>query len=315
MRKLSILIVGGHPADAFDNAGGTLCHHAERGDRVTALVLTQGVRIHDVVISEQLRLGGKRPSSAKLAALMKKRMRVKQGEVMDACKIMGFDDVRFMTYEDSVLTLREDLMQDIAKVIREVKPDILITHYPFDNGGIADHHAITGQLVLNAVGSAANIWPDDPNLPHRVAQIFFMGIPGGMFRGTCLAAETRCFPDLCIDITDVIERKIRAIDQIVSQQYDGAYSRKRAEAVDGNAGLFAHVAYAETFITYYPEVLDYLFVSENRLNRANEPEAEGIARADKLIAHTVPMSKSVASPRPAKGRRKKKSSGQIRGRP
>lgn len=289
MEKLNLLIVGGHPADVFDSAGGTLCHHVERGDSVTGLALTHGMRVHDIVISEELRVRETAPDPETLARMIQERSRVKHHEVVEACEILGWTDVRFLNYEDSVLTLREDLMQEIAKVIRDVKPDVIITHYPFDNGGIADHHAIAGQLVLNGIRSAANLWPDDPNPPHRVAQVFFMAIPSGMFRGSCLTAETAPFPDIYIDVTDVIERKIRALDKIVSQQYSGAYARKCVEATEGNAGRFMGVSYAEPFITYSPEILDYLPVSENRLVRANELEEVTHARADKLVAHTVPM--------------------------
>ena len=35
--NLSILLVGGHPADSFDNAGGTMAHHAAAGDRERAI--------------------------------------------------------------------------------------------------------------------------------------------------------------------------------------------------------------------------------------------------------------------------------------
>jgi len=36
-RPLRLLSVGGHPADAFDSAGGTLAHHVQRGDLVTVV--------------------------------------------------------------------------------------------------------------------------------------------------------------------------------------------------------------------------------------------------------------------------------------
>jgi len=55
--KLSILVVGGHPADAFDCAGGTLAHHVERSDRVTAAVLTHGARSHSMGLIDDLRDG------------------------------------------------------------------------------------------------------------------------------------------------------------------------------------------------------------------------------------------------------------------
>ena len=41
--KLTILVVGGHPADVFDHCGGTLAHHVAQGDRVVCLALTQGL--------------------------------------------------------------------------------------------------------------------------------------------------------------------------------------------------------------------------------------------------------------------------------
>ena len=34
-RPLRILMIGAHPSDCFDQAGGTLAHHAAAGDQVT----------------------------------------------------------------------------------------------------------------------------------------------------------------------------------------------------------------------------------------------------------------------------------------
>ena len=55
--KLRILVIGGHPADVFDHCGGTMAHHIKDGDRVTCLALTQGLSIHDTVVSEVFRFG------------------------------------------------------------------------------------------------------------------------------------------------------------------------------------------------------------------------------------------------------------------
>ena len=41
-RPIRVLCVGGHPADTFDSAGGTLAHHAQAGDSVTVVALTAG---------------------------------------------------------------------------------------------------------------------------------------------------------------------------------------------------------------------------------------------------------------------------------
>ena len=51
---LRILSIGAHPADVFDQCGGTLAHHASRGDYVACLVLTHGARVHDELISDDM---------------------------------------------------------------------------------------------------------------------------------------------------------------------------------------------------------------------------------------------------------------------
>ena len=47
--RLRILSIGAHPADIFDQSGGTMVHHVERGDHVGCAVLTHGARVHDAV--------------------------------------------------------------------------------------------------------------------------------------------------------------------------------------------------------------------------------------------------------------------------
>ena len=39
-----------------------------------------------------------------------------------------------------------------------------------------------------------------------------------------------------VDITDVVDKKVKALDCLASQRYDGDYARKRAESVDGYWG-------------------------------------------------------------------------------
>ena len=51
---LRILSIGAHPADIFDQSGGTMAHHVVRGDYVGCVVLTHGARVHDAVISDEM---------------------------------------------------------------------------------------------------------------------------------------------------------------------------------------------------------------------------------------------------------------------
>ena len=49
-KPLRIVSIGAHPADVFDQSGGTMAHHTARGDYVACISLTHGARIYDTVI-------------------------------------------------------------------------------------------------------------------------------------------------------------------------------------------------------------------------------------------------------------------------
>ena len=285
---LRLLCVGGHPADTFDCAGGTLAHHVEAGDHVTVVALTQGTRIHDVVISERLRFSDRVPDADALKSLMAERARVKEDEVIRACAFLGITDVRFFRYDDEVLTVREELILRMASLIREVRPDVIVTHDPHELGVYGVHHAATSQLILEAMSAAGGVGVGDPNQPHRVAQVFFT-VSALQYPLNVLSSRSGWYPDLLVDITDVVENKVRALDALRSQQYGGDYARKRTEISDGAMGVIAGSAYAEGFITYLPEIAHTFPVSEGRLRLARQSEADWHATADRMIAAHVEL--------------------------
>jgi len=285
---LRLLCVGGHPADTFDCAGGTLAHHVRHGDSVTVVALTQGTRIHDVVISDRLRFSERVPDAEELTALMKERASVKEDEVIRACGFLGITDVRFFRYDDEVLTVREELIVRMASLIREVRPDVIVTHDPHELGVYGVHHAATAQLVLEAISAAGGVGMGDPNQPHRVAQVFFT-VSALQYPLNVLSSRGGWYPDLLVDITDVVENKVRALDALRSQQYGGDYARKRTEISDGAMGVIAGVPYAEGFITYLPDIADRFPVSEGRLRLARLSEADWHASADRIIATHVEL--------------------------
>ena len=285
---LRLLCVGGHPADTFDCSGGTLAHHVQYGDRVTVVALTAGTRIHDVVISDTLRFRDRVPDAAELTALMAERATVKEDEVRRACAFLGITDVRFFRYDDAVLTLREELILQMASLIREVRPNVIVTHHPNELGGFGVHHAVTSQLVLEGISAAGGVGMGDPNPPHRVAQVFFT-VTALQMPMNVLSTGLGWYPDVVVDITDVVEAKVRAIDAMRSQQYGGDYARKRIEMTDGTIGSIGGVAYGEGFITYRPEVASRLPVSDWLLQLASESEGDHVRRLRQIIATKVEL--------------------------
>ncbi|MEE2658909.1 MAG: PIG-L deacetylase family protein [Candidatus Latescibacterota bacterium] len=294
--SLSILLVGGHPADAFDNAGGTLAHHAAAGDRVVSAVMTHGVRSHAIKLIDRYRTGDQ--SSLEIDQVdgeVREVVEEKRDEVREACALMGIDEVHFLEHDDDVLMEREDLIRQIADIIQESRPDIVITHHPWERGGVSNTHSLCASMTLSAIDAAGGLLRASSRRPHRVGQVFFMGVMAACAPLDVLTGGMSVWCDVYVDITDVIERKVAALDLMRGQNYDGPYARKRVESVDGHFGLFSGVAYAEPFTSMHPQVYDRLPLTPHTRIKAHEATDAWQDRVCRLLAAKVPdPSSSVA---------------------
>jgi 4-oxalomesaconate hydratase len=271
---MRILSIGAHPADVFDQSGGAMAHHAARGDYVGCICLTTGARIDDAVIADQMQRAERIPESAALVKLIAERAEIKAQEARKACHILGFDDIRFLGLDDGVFRVTDDLIKKVAMLIREMQPDIVLTHFPFEGDGIADPHAVAGQVALHAIQFANMVDPDDRRPPHRIAQAFFWGIGAARVRRNLWDARGGYYNDVFVDITDVIDKKFAALECMESQGYKGAYAKKRLETNDGAFGMGGGTSYAEGFIAMRAETHYYFPVSEYGLKQARSSDHE-----------------------------------------
>ena len=277
-RPLRLLSVGAHPADVFDQCGGTLAHHTGRGDYAACVVLTHGARVHDAVISESMSHRDEIPESDELLTLMGERSDVKAAETKAACKILGVEELVFLGADDAVLMVTKEIVQRLARVVRAQRPDVVLTHFPKEGDGLTNAHAVAGQITMHAISFAGSVDPGDRNPPHRVAQVFFFGEGAAHVRSGLWDSEGGYYNDVFINTTDVIEKKLAALDCLVSQGYAGAYARKRLETCDGAFGMASGNAYAEPFISLRAIVDDFLPVTEQMLAVATASDHEKMAR-------------------------------------
>ena len=256
---LSILNLGGHPKDAIMYAGGTMAKHAARGDRVTILTPTTGLSHHLQAIDDY-RDSGEMPD---MSTLVEERRR----ELVEAAAELGVTDVRFLGYDDQIVLPNERIVSDIADVIGEVRPNIIVTHWPYDT---VPAHAMTTQMTLLAIDAASGIRPGKPYAPTggdtggEAAQIFYHVHLG---RSNVLENLSIRVPTTVIDITDTIHKKCAAMNRFTSQHFgkDSPLERKRALSMDGGThATHARVAFAEAFVAENPEVYEYLPVSDYR---------------------------------------------------
>ncbi len=276
---LTLLVIGAHPADIFDQSGGTMAHHARRGDRVACCVLTHGARVHDAVISDRMFHQEQVPEAQELESLMKQRADVKAGEVRRACSLLGCEELYFLGFDDAVLLVTEAAVKQVASLVRQVRPHVILTHFPREGSTNTNAHAIGGQIALYGVQLAGTVDPGDTNPPHKVSQVFFFGTGGAPLPRDVWGSEGGFYNDVFIDITDVVKEKLAALDALVSQGYGGAYARKRIETSDGAFGNAVRCAYAEGFIKMNAECHYHLPVTDHALELAGLSDHETIARS------------------------------------
>lgn len=279
-KPLRILVVGAHPADVFDQSGGTMAHHVLRGDWVGCVTLTHGVRVHDKVVADEMFHRDEVPSAAELNKIIVERADVKTKEILRACSILGLQDenVFFLGADDAILLLNEPMIRQLARLFRKLRPDVIITHFPLEDAGIASPHATCGQIVMHAVNLAAGVDPGDRSPPHKITQIFCFGIGAAATRTHLWGAQGGFYNDVFVDITDVAAKKVACLDAIASQGYAGAYARKRIETSDGAFGSRVRFPYAEGFISMYSTSHYFLPVSEIDRERARTSDHDNLNR-------------------------------------
>lgn len=159
--------------------GGTVIKHAQRGDEVHIVSVSPGEMGHPTIPPEEL-------------------AKIREGELKEAAKIEGVKGVRVLNFKDTQIFNTVELRMAIAEIIRELKPDIVITHWPND---YASDLKNTGQATIDAcllayLGAVKMKYP-----PHMVRKIYTFEVPS-----TSIGFE----PDILIDISDVIDKKIEA---------------------------------------------------------------------------------------------------------
>jgi len=125
-QKLTILAIGGHVGDMELTAGGVLASHSLKGDRIVTLALTAGERGV--------------PAGRDMAEY--REQKVNEGKLF--AEMLGGESIVFET-PDGELQDSEEMRMRVCDVIREVKPNIIITH--FKNSMHKDH--MTTHLIVN----------------------------------------------------------------------------------------------------------------------------------------------------------------------
>jgi LmbE family N-acetylglucosaminyl deacetylase len=217
------LAFGAHPDDVELQAGGTLAGWARRGVHVELACFTAGEK-------------GSPDPAADPAALG----RVRRGEAEAAARALGAAvPVHFLGAVDGELEATLALRLAVARLVRTVRPDVVLGHDPWRRYLLHPDHRAAGLLTVDGVVAAR----DPLYAPELGAQGLAAHRPH-----TVLLFGTDT-PDELVDVTATIEAKLAAVAAHASQIGDRADLERRVRTWNAAIGAAPGLTYAEAFHT------------------------------------------------------------------
>jgi len=192
--KPRIICIGAHPDDAESGAAGTAAMWLAKGYHVKFVAVTNG----DV--------GHWKESGPELA-------RRRKAEVEHGAKLVGYD-FEILDIHDGELMPTLENRRAIARLIREWKADVVITHRPND---YHPDHRYTSILVQDTayMVTVPKFCPDVPALKNNPVFLYF---------SDRFEKPYPFQPDIIVGIDSVMEKKLDVLLGMISQFYEGGVS-------------------------------------------------------------------------------------------
>ncbi len=196
-KNQKILVILAHPDDPEFFCGASIARWTNAGHTVVYWLLTCGDK-----------------GTNDRALTPEELCRVRQTEQLAAAAKLGVSEVHFLGYPDGYLVPDLTLRKDVTRIIRLVRPDVVVTCDPTtlyvgDNRLNHPDHRACGQAVLDAVFPAARdhlnfieLWRDEHLEPHKVREVWIS-----------LTQQ----PNIHLYVTEQWETKIQALWEHKSQ--------------------------------------------------------------------------------------------------
>lgn len=178
-KQLRLLTIGAHAADQELSAGMVIAKYTAAGHAATILSLTPGEKGHPT-------LDG--PTYA----------RQKIDEAERCATLLGAESI-VLGYGDATLEAAEEIKFEVADLIREVKPDIIITHW---RNSIHKDHRNAHRIAVDALFYAALPRIERAKPAHYTPRLYFSENWEDM---------EEYVPDVFLDTTEVFDRYCEAL--------------------------------------------------------------------------------------------------------
>jgi LmbE family N-acetylglucosaminyl deacetylase len=192
------LVITAHPDDVDFGAAGTVATLTDAGVEVTYCLVTDGdAGGFDLTIP--------RPEMASIRRLEQTR----------AAKEVGVTSLMFLGHGDGRVVADLTLRRDLSRVIRQVRPTVAIIQSPERN--LDRIYASHPDHLAAGEASIAAIYPDSRN-PFAYPELIDEGLEAWTVPEVWVMAGRA--PNGHVDVTDQIDRKIRALMCHESQHQD-----------------------------------------------------------------------------------------------
>ncbi|MEM2111331.1 MAG: PIG-L deacetylase family protein [Candidatus Bathyarchaeia archaeon] len=191
-----ILAFEAHPDYHVLWFGGTIAKHTSRGDEAYVISVSGGERGAPEQIPNNVQIWTRE--------FGKKKIRdSKEGAI-----VLGIKDFRVLDFEDTKIRNTPSLQNTILDIIRELRPQVIISHWPNDT-----HPDIreTGQAVLDACFLAKLKSVNSRHPPHEIEAVYLYEV-----WNPDLTSSIDFEPDIFVDITETMPIKIEAAKRLRS---------------------------------------------------------------------------------------------------
>ena len=218
-----VMVVTAHPDDSEFGAGGTVAKLVKEGKQVTYCILTNGDK-----------------GSGDRSMTPERLVAIREDEQRNAARVLGVEVVDFLGFPDCELEDTRESRRAVTAAIRRHRPDLLIAQNPNRTKNLgASHrdHRTAGGIAIDCVYPLARDHMAFPELlpefePHKVRELYVMQWQN---------------PQMIVDISDVIDLKLRALACHASQFRDFKAVEERVRQRSGEIGKAKGYAHAEGF--------------------------------------------------------------------
>ena len=221
--KDSILVVVAHPDDEVLGCGGFVSRLSEEGNSVHLLVTSEGESSRESKFYKN-----------SLEKLIKERNKALRA----AGEILGFKSIETLDFPDNRLDSIDllDLIKEIEKRLIVHKPNLVITHH---SGDLNIDHRIVNEATCVACRPI-------PGSPVKEI-IFFETLSSTEWQ---IDSNKSFTPNLFVDISDNIEKKLNALDcyHMELREFPHPRSIKALKSIANFRGATVGCNYAEAFI-------------------------------------------------------------------